>query len=340
MQPYFVGLFLLLVLAVLFDFSNGFHDSANQVAGVISSRALSPEIALFISAASVFVGATFLGTRVANTIGGTLIDMEIIGSSGFGLLILISALVGAFFWNLITWHYGIPSSSSHALIGGLMGAFISGAGTQGIQWNKMKEVILAMFLSPLVGFILTYLFTKLTFFISSWSGPRANIFFKSSQIFSLVAQSLAHGTNDAQKTMGIITFGLILLNLYHPPLDGPWVPFLVMLISAFFLAFGILVGGWKIIKKLGGALYAIRPIHAFASQTVSASIIALNSILGLPISTTQVISSSIMGAGAGFRPKQVRWAIAGDFFLTWLITIPASCFISALFCGILIRILR
>lgn len=325
----FITIFVV-ALALLFDFSNGFHDSANQVATVISSRALSPEVALCLAATADFVGAYFLGTNVANKIGKGIVDPYLMKSSEFGIFILMSALTGAISWNVITWYFGIPSSSSHALIGGLIGAFVAGWGTQPVQWNNVKKIVFVMLISPLVGLSLTYLFTKLTFFFTQWFTPKANQFFKSLQIFSLIAQSLAHGTNDAQKTMGVITFALIIMNVYNPPADaGLLIPHWVIFSCSLAMALGIALGGWRIIKTLGTGLYRVRPIHGFASQTASAAIMYITSLYGFPISTTQVISSSVMGAGVAFRPKSVRWAVAGDMALAWLITIPAAGLIAA-----------
>lgn len=328
-QPYLIAIFVV-ALALLFSLSNGFHDSASQVATVISSRALSPEVALSLAAIADFIGAYFLGTSVAKTIGKGIVDPELMKSSGLGIFVLSSALTGAISWNIITWYFGIPSSSSHALIGGLVGAFVAGWGTQPVQWNNVRNIVIVMLVSPLVGLIITYFFTKLTFFFSQWSTPKANNMFKSLQTVSLIAQSLAHGTNDAQKTMGVITFALIIMNLYHPPAEGELlIPRWVVLSCSAAMAFGIALGGWRIIKKLGAGLYRVRPIHGFASQTASAAIMYLTSLYGFPISTTQVISSSVMGAGAAFRPKSVRWAVAGDMVVAWLITIPASGLIAA-----------
>ena len=316
---------LAVALAIFFDFSNGFHDSANQVATVISSRALSPEVALIIAAVADFCGAYFLGTNVAKTIGKGIVDPEIIKTSSFGIYVLISAICGAIGWNVITWYFGIPSSSSHALIGGLVGAFVAGWGTGPVQWVNVRNIVLVMLVSPLVGFFCTFLFTKTTFFFSQWASPKANTLFKNLQVLSLILQSLAHGTNDAQKTMGVITFALIITNRYQPPPGEVLpIPHWVVFACSAAMALGIATGGWRIIKKLGSGLYRVRPIHSFASQSTSAAIMYATSLFGFPISTTQVISSSIMGAGSAFRPKSVRWAVAGDMVVAWLITIPAS----------------
>ena len=265
-------------LALSFSLSNGFNDSASQVATVISSRALSPELALTLAALANFVGACFLGTSVAKTIGKGIVDPQVMGSSRIGIIVLASALTGALSWNLITWYFGIPSSSSHGLIGGLIGGFISGWGTGPIQWKNVQVILLVMLVSPLVGFFLTYLFTKATFFLTQWFSPKANESFKHLQVISLLGQALAHGTNDAQKTMGVITFALILLRLHSPKAGaGYLIPQWVVVSCSFSMALGGALGGWKIIRTLGAGLYRVRPIHGFASQAASALIMYVTS---------------------------------------------------------------
>ncbi len=316
---------IVIALALVFDFTNGVHDSANQVATVISSRALGSDTALVIASAANFVGAYFLGTAVAQTIGSGIIDPRLLRMGGQGPAVIIAALTAAIVWNLATWYFGIPSSSSHALIGGLVGAFLAGWGASPIHWTKVGHIILVMTLSPVLGFVITYFFTKLTFISSSWFTPHVNVVFKRLQIASLVTLGLTHGTNDAQNTMGVITFALIILGLYAPSATGAiTVPHWVVLICSIAIALGTATGGWRIIKKLGAGLYKVRPIHAFASQVAASATMFTTALLGFPTSTTQVMSSSIMGAGAAFRPKMVRWLVARDMGVAWLITIPVS----------------
>ena len=322
---------LIVVIALAFDFTNGFHDSANIVATVITTGALSPEVALLTAAVAEFVGAYFLGTAVAETIGKGIVDPTLLHHGAAGSIVIISALLGAISWNLITWYFGIPSSSSHALIGGLIGAFFFGWGPSPIHWGKVGNIVLIMVASPLVGFVVTLLFTQMTIAFSQWSTPKVNNLFKKLQIVSSVTQALAHGTNDAQKTMGVITFALIILGLHSVPAGQKMtVPHWVVISCALAISVGMGTGGWKIIKTLGGKLYRIRPIHGFASQTASTLIIYLTALFGYPISTTQVISSSVMGAGAAFRPKMVRWQVAQDMGVAWLVTIPSSGLIAGL----------
>lgn len=322
---------LVVAVALFFDFTNGFHDAANQVASVIVSRALQPAAALVMAAAANFAGAYFLGTAVAKTIGGGIVDPRLFHEGNSGILIIVAALIGAILWNLVTWYFGIPSSSSHALIGGLLGAFLFGWGAAPINWTSVWYIVLIMAISPIVGFVIAYIFTQLTLAFSQWSSPKINNVFKRLQIFSSIAQSLAHGTNDAQKTMGVLTFALIILGIYAPAAgEAISIPSWVIIASAAAIALGTMTGGWRIIKKLGAGLYKIRPIHGFASQVTSAFIIYVTAIFGFPISTTQVISSSVMGTGAAFRPKMIRWQVAQDMATVWFITIPVSAVIAGL----------
>lgn len=324
------------VIALLFNFTNGFHDSANVVATVIASRSVEPEIAMILAAAAEFIGAYFLGTAVAETIGKGIVDPTLLQAGNIGAIVIIAALIGAISWNLLTWYFGIPASSSHALIGGLIGAFFFGWGPKPINWVNVWRIILVMLMSPFIGLIITYIFTKFTLFCCQWATPKANGVFKKLQIVTLVTQAMAHGTNDGQKTMGVITFALIILGLYHSEGKSMSVPHWVVISSALTMSVGMGIGGWKIIKTLGTKLYKIRPIHSFASQMASTLIIYLTSVMGFPISTTQVISSSVMGAGAAFRPKMIRWGVAQDMAVAWLITIPAS----GLIAGIMFFILK
>lgn len=329
MDQHLIVAILVVALALIFNFSNGFHDSANQVATVITTGALSPEAALSLAALSDFAGSYFLGTRVAETIGKGIVNPELMRASHVGIFVIYSALLGAISWNVITWRLGFPSSSTHALIGGMIGAFVAGWGTAPVNWTTVLGIVLVMLASPLAGFAITYIFTKLTLFSSQYFGPGVNEGFKKMQVASLVGQSLAHGANDAQKSMGVIVFGLLVLNFHSPQAGAGFIPPWVVLSCSLTISAGVLLGGWKLIRRLGSGLYRIRPIHAFASQAASGSIMCLASVFGFPISTTQVVSSSILGAGAAFRPKAVRWQVAGDMVAAWLITLPVSALLSA-----------
>ncbi|MDP3052315.1 MAG: inorganic phosphate transporter [bacterium] len=312
-------------IALFFDFTNGFNDSANQVATIIFSRALRPSLALLTAATANFIGAYFLGTAVARTIGAGIVDPRVFHKGSSGIIVISSALIGAILWNLISWHFSIPSSSSHALIGGLIGAFLFGWGSSPINWTKVEYIIAIMIAAPIAGFFITYIFTRLTVIFSQWSSPKINNIFKKLQIVSLITQSLSHGMNDAQKTMGVLAFALASLGFYASKESaGLFIPDWVIISCALAMALGTLIGGRRIIKKLGSGLYKVRPIHGFASQAASSLIIYFTAFFGFPISTSQVISSSVMGAGAAFRPKMIRWQVAKDMVMVWFITIPVS----------------
>ena len=313
-------LIVVIVLAIAFDFLNGIHDSSNIVATMIASRAFHPRVALGVTAIAHFVAPFIFGVAVATTIGH-----EIVAADAISLTVLLAALSSAILWNLLTWALGIPSSSSHALIGGLMGAVAIGAGTGSIELGGMKKILIALFTSPIFGLFLGYLFTKTIFFLARGATPKINVFFRRSQIVSAIALSLSHGTNDAQKTMGIITLALVTEGVI-PTFE---VPLWVITISAASIALGTALGGWSLIKTLGGKFYKIRPVHAFSSQFTSAAVILGASFLGGPVSTTQVVSASIMGVGSADRMKMVRWGVAKDIATAWLITIPITAIVAA-----------
>lgn len=331
MTMVFLMAILAIGLALLFTFTNGFHDSASQVAAVIASNAMSPGKALFIAAAGDFVGAVFLGRAVAETLVRGIVDPNVFAIGASGVIVVLAAFSGAILWNLVTWYFGMPSSSSHALIGGLVGAFVVAWGLNPVNWTEILSIVIVMAASPFVGFMISYLVTVVTFVFSRFATPKVNRVFNKAQFISLIGQSLSHGTNDGQKTMGIIMFVLVLLGFYALPSSGQsFVPTWIVVLSALTMSLGTLTGGWRIIKKLGAGLYKIRPIHAFSSQITSAIIIYAASIFGFPISTTQVIASSVMGAGTASRPKMVRWLVARDMLLAWLVTIPVSALIAAI----------
>jgi PiT family inorganic phosphate transporter len=311
---------LVIVLALAFDFLNGIHDSSNVVATMISSRAISPRFALAMTAVANFFGPFIFGVAVANTIGH-----EIVAAETISIQVLIAALVSAIVWNLLTWYLGFPSSSSHALIGGFIGAVIVGAGWQAIHLAGLQKILIALFASPIIGYLFGFFVLRLIL-LASWNvSPRINGLFKRSQLVTAVALALSHGTNDAQKTMGIITLALVTsgyLELFVVPL---W----VIILCAAMIALGTAVGGWKLIKTLGGKFYKIRPVDGFASQLASAAVILGASIVGGPVSTTQVVSSSIMGVGAADRLNKVRWGVAKEIGTAWLLTIPATALVAA-----------
>ena len=312
---------LLIALSLAFDFLNGFHDSSNIVATMIASRALTGRQALTITAIAEFAGPFLFGVAVATTIGN-----EVLNDVALKLSVVMSALVAAVIWNLLTWYLGIPSSSSHALIGGLLGAAIIENGFGVVKMAGLWKVLIALAISPILGFTIGYLIMKIVLFLARPFPPNINSFFKRIQIVTAVSLALSHGTNDAQKTMGVITLGLVssgVLKEFHVPL---WVIF----ISATAIAFGTWIGGWRLIRTLGGKFYKIRPIHGFTAQITSASVILGAALLGGPVSTTQVVSSAIMGVGSAERVSKVRWGVAGQIVMTWLTTIPVSAVMAAL----------
>jgi len=310
----------LIVLAVIFDFLNGFHDSSNIVATMISSRAFRPRVALGVTALAEFTGPFIFGVAVAKTIGHDIVEPGTIT-----VAVIMAALLSAILWNLLTWYLGIPSSSSHALIGGIVGAVAVGAGLEAIQLSGLQKVLLALFISPIIGLMAGFLFTKLVFFLARGASPRINWFFKRSQIVTAVALGLSHGTNDAQKTMGVIALGLVTAGY----LADFYVPTWVIAISAGAIALGTALGGWRLIKTLGGKFYKIRPVHGFSSQVTSAGVILGASLVGGPVSTTQVVSSSIMGVGSAERLSKVRWGVAWNIAVAWIVTIPATALVAA-----------
>lgn len=314
-------LIALIVLALIFDFLNGFHDSSNIVATVISSQALKPRTALLVTALGEFCGPFLFGVAVAKAVGEGLLL-----TSALTLQVMIAALIGAIIWNLITWFLGIPSSSSHALIGGLLGAALVAAGIDAIQTSGLIKILVALFISPPLGFLMGFIITKLVFLLSSRATPKVNLLFKRIQIPTSFALALSHGANDAQKTMGVITLGLIIAD---PSLSFE-VPVWVVLISATAISLGTSFGGWRLIRTLGGRIYRVRPVHGLSSQLAGAGVILGAALLGGPVSTTQVMSSSIMGAGAAERVNMVRWHVARDLLIAWVLTIPVAALVAAL----------
>jgi len=321
---------LLVGLALAFDFQNGSRDSSNIVATMIASRALSGRQALTIAAIAEFIGPFLFGVAVATTVGH-----EVLHGDEIRLSVVIAALIAAITWNVFTWWLGIPSSSSHALVGGLMGAAIIESGFEVVKLTGLGKVLLALAISPPAGLLTGFLVTKLILFLARASSPKINGFFKRGQIVTAIALALSHGTNDAQKTMGIITLGLVsagVIPSFHVPM---W----VVAVCAAAIAAGTATGGWRLIKTLGGKFYKIRPMHGFNTQVASAAVIIAAALLGGPVSTTQVVSSAIMGVGAAERVSKVRWGTAGQIAIAWLTTIPVTALLAAALSAILRRLL-
>jgi inorganic phosphate transporter, PiT family len=317
---------LVVLVALSFDFTNGFHDTANAIATSVSTHALSPRIAVILSAAMNFLGA-FTTLRVAATIGSGIVSVPSVT-----LLMILAALAGAIVWNLITWWGGLPSSSSHALIGGLIGATGAHLGLGAVKWDVViSKMIIPLVLSPIIGFIGGYVFMLIIYWVFQNVAPRrANRGFRLAQVFSAAFVSFSHGTNDAQKTMGIITLALISGHAFgNLTASHFYVPIWVIYASAGAMSLGTYVGGWRIIKTMGTRLYKIEPPQGFSAQTVAAIVIQGASHLGLPVSTTHVVSGSILGAGSSQSVNAVRWGVGLNIFVAWIITLPMAAIFAA-----------
>lgn len=313
---------IVVVIALSFDITNGFHDTANAIATSVSTHALSPRAAVILSAIMNFVGA-FVTLKVAATIGS-----GIASPSDITLVMVIAALLGAIIWNLITWYAGLPSSSTHALIGGLIGAVIVGLGFSSVEWGSvLTKMIIPLVVSPILGFGFAFIVMIAILHIFQHVSPRrVNRGFRLAQIASAAFVSFSHGTNDAQKTMGIITLALLsghYISVFQVPI---W----VIVASASAMAFGTYVGGWRIIKTVGTRLYHMEPAEGFDAQTVAAIIIQGASHFGFPISTTHMVTGSILGAGASRSASAVRWGVGINILAAWIVTIPMAAIVAAI----------
>jgi inorganic phosphate transporter, PiT family len=317
------AIIVVIVVAVLFDYTNGFHDAANAIATSVSTRALSPRAALVMAAVMNLVGA-FLGTSVATTVGSGIIDAPV-GVSG--LVVVLAALLGAIFWNLVTWYFGMPSSSSHALIGGLVGAGLASAGT--VKWRGVVEkVIIPMIVSPIVGFALAGLVMLAILWLFRRGRPtRLSRGFRHAQTVTAAAMALGHGLQDAQKTMGVIVLALV-VGGFHQGFEIPW---WVILLSAGALSAGTYSGGWRIMRTLGRRIIDLDPPHGFAAEATASAVLYTTAFaFAAPISTTQTITASILGVGATKRLSAVRWGVAGNIVVAWVLTIPMAALAAAL----------
>lgn len=314
-------LIIIVFLALAFDFINGFHDTANAVATSISTKALTPRAAIIMAASLNFIGAVS-GTAVAKTIGKGIIDPGIVDHH-----LLIAALLGAIIWNLFTWYYGIPSSSSHALIGGLVGAAIVSNGFGSLNFGGLKVIIASLLITPVLAFVVGYIVMTIFFLcFHNFKPVKLNMVFKKLQIFSAAAAAFSHGSNDAQKSMGIVAMALFsagLIDTFHVPL---W----VMSACAIAMAMGTATGGARIIHTMGSKIFRIEPINGFAADISSAIVIYTSTLLGHPVSTTHVVSSSILGVGAAKRFRQVKWTTAQQMLMAWIFTIPCTAFVAGL----------
>lgn len=316
-------LLCVIVFALIFEFINGFHDTANAIATSVYTRAMTPKKAIMLAAAMNLVGA-MVSEKVAMTISSGLVDITL------EQYVILGALIGAIIWNLITWWKGIPSSSSHALIGSLIGAtMMYTMGVEHVIWaGVMKKVVIPLVTSPFIGLLVGFGFMKLLFVLcANWPKAKADGIFRKLQIFSAALVAFSHGNNDAQKTMGIITMALIASEVIAPDAG---VPMWVKIACACMMALGTSLGGWKIMKTMGGGVTKLEPASGFAAQTASALVIESMTFLGAPISTTQVITTSVMGVGSAKRLSAVKWGVAQNILIAWIITLPITMALGAL----------
>ena len=316
-----VLLIAIVALALVFDYTNGFHDTANAIATAVSTRALSPRAAVLMAASLNLIGA-LVSTNVASTVGKGIVDTDLVT-----LPLVLSALIGAVTWNFVTWYFGLPSSSSQALFGGLIGAMLAAVGVSGVEWGGVvTKIILPMVLSPVIGFGAAWLLMTALYWIVRRRSPEpVNRTFRGLQWFSTGFIAFSHGGNDAQKTMGIITLALLSSGV----IDTFEVPFWVKIACALAMAAGTYSGGWRIIHTMGSKIMKLDPIHGFAAQTSAATVIQLATHFGLPVSTTQTITAAILGVGSARRVSSVRWGVAGNIAVAWVLTLPAAALVAA-----------
>ena len=321
MDPFAVYILAIITVAYSFDFLNGFHDAANSVATVISTKVLPPVAAVAMAAFFNFVAFAIFGVAVATTIGKGIISSSVVTPE-----LVLAALIGGITWDLVTWYLGLPSSSSHALIGGLVGAAVTKAGVGSLVWSGLDKTLVFMVVSPIIGFALAFvLMAALIRAFFSVSIHVVNRYFRRLQLVSSALVSLSHGTNDAQKTMGVVTALLFSVG-WIPSFN---VPLLVAVLAATSIALGTFFGGWRIVKTLGFRMTRLDPVHGVSIETASAITIIASSLFGIPVSTTHVVSGSVMGSGATMGSGSVRWGVARRIVWAWIITIPASALISA-----------
>ncbi|HEU5477420.1 MAG TPA: anion permease [Gaiellaceae bacterium] len=314
-------LIVVIAIGLAFDFTNGFHDTANYVATWVGTRAIAPRTAVFISAAANLAGA-FVTTAVAKTVGQGLIDTGLVTNQA-----LLAALLGAIAWNLLTWWFGLPSSSTHALVGGLCGAALTQAGTKGVLWHGLWEkVIVPAAVSPVIGFVGAFALLVVIYRLFHRLTPGvANRGFRLGQLLSGTWVAFTHGANDAQKTMGVIALALYA----HGSISSFYIPTWVKIAAGLTIGAGTYVGGWRIIRTLGQRIYKMAPEHGFAAQISAGTTLYLGTHFGFPISTTHVVTGSVMGAGSTRRLSAVRWGVAGNIIAAWLLTLPAAGLVAA-----------
>jgi PiT family inorganic phosphate transporter len=312
----------LVIVALVFDFLNGFHDSSNSISTIVSTRVLAPKYAVVWAAFFNFIAAFFIGTAVAHTVGKGIIHIEIVDN-----LVILAALGGAIAWNLITWYYGLPSSSSHALIGGLIGAGIAKAGTSTLVWSGIIKTTAFIVLSPAIGMFLGFFFMVISLNLNRNSNmARSDRLYRKLQFISSAIYSLGHGMNDAQKTIGIIAIVLYGKGLIDSSFH---IPYWIIIMCYSVIALGTMFGGWRIVKTMGTKITKLQPIGGFSAEAGAACAIIGASVFGIPVSTTHTITGAIVGVGATKRLSAVRWGVAGNIIWAWILTIPASAIISS-----------
>jgi len=313
----------LIALALFFDFLNGFHDSANSIATIVSTRVLTPRLAVVWAAFFNFIAFLFFGLHVANTIGKGIIDIEVVDKA-----VIFATLVGACSWDIITWYLGLPTSSSHALIGGMIGAAMVKVGSSALVWSGITKTIIFIFVSPILGFVLGIVLGTAVYWVCRNCTPgKVDHLFRKGQLLSAALYSMGHGGNDAQKTMGIIA-GLLFSAGWLK--GGFHIPLYVVLLCQAAIALGTMFGGWRIVKTMGQKVARLRPVDGFAAESGAAMTLAISSGFGIPVSTTHTITGAIMGVGALRRLSAVRWGVAYNIVWAWILTIPAAALISAL----------
>ncbi len=315
-----------IILALFFDFINGFHDSANAISTVVATKVLTPIRAVGMAAVGNLIGPLFFSTAIAATIGKGILKIELAPNNEILVMMIFSALVGAIIWDLITWYFGLPTSSSHALVGGLVGAGLAAIGSTSINPVGVEKVVAFMVISPIIGMAAAFVLTTIVIRVFYRVAPsKINKYFRRLQLFSAFFYSVTHGTNDAQKTMGIIT---VLLVAYGS-LTTFKVPLWVILAAHISISLGTFLGGWRIVKTMAQKITKLRPYQGFCAETSGGIVLAGMAAMGIPVSTTHVISSSIMGVGATDKLSAVRWGIARKIVGAWILTIPAAALISA-----------
>lgn len=321
LDPAFIMLCLVILAALVFDYINGFHDTANAIATCVSTRALSVRSAIIMAATLNFAGA-MISTKVAATIGKGIVD-----GANITQMVVLAGVIGAIVWDLVTWYYGLPSSSSHAIIGGIIGSVFAHAGLSAIKWAGLKKIVMALVLSPILGTAIGFIFMILIYWIFRNKAPSGlNKNFRKLQVVSAALMAFSHGTADAQKSMGVITLALV----SYGTLKTFVVPWEVMVACATAMALGTAAGGWRIIKTVGSDFVKLQPVHGFCVETASAGVILGASAIGMPTSTTHVITSTILGVGLSKRLNAVNWNVAKRILIAWVLTIPASALVAYL----------